>query len=390
MTALSELTTMRVGGPALQLVEPTDADQLVDAMREAWGSGEPWLILGGGSNLVVSDDGFDGTVIRVTTKGIEELPVAELVEAPLRPFDRLRASQAQGAGSARGAKTHLRIQAGESWDALVATTIERGLVGLEALSGIPGSVGAAPIQNIGAYGQELSDSLIAVDFLDYLTGDVSRVTAQELNLGYRTSAIKKGRHGLVIAVELELSQGALSEPIAYSQLASALGVQLGDRVPTAEVRAAVLRLRASKGMVLSPDDPDSVSSGSFFTNPIVGARFASELPADAPRWPLEAEPVAAVTPLESFDANVLPKRTVGESRVKLSAAWLIERAGVRRGFSLPGSRAAISTKHTLALVNTGGATAEQVAELARYVQSRVFNQFGVLLHPEPVLVGVQL
>lgn len=376
MTQLSELTSMRVGGPARDLLQPADADQLVDATRDAWAGGDPWLILGGGSNLVVSDDGFDGTVIRVATKGIEE-------------------TGAQGAGSPQEAggpaeRVHLRVQAGESWDGLVAATIEQGLVGLEALSGIPGCVGAAPIQNIGAYGQELSDSLVAIDFLDYLTGEVTRVPAEELNLGYRTSAIKRGRHGLVTAVELELSPGDLSEPIAYAQLASALGVNLGDRVPAAEVRSAVLRLRASKGMVLSPDDPDSVSSGSFFTNPIVGARFASELPADAPRWPLEAEPAPAVMPLESFDANALQPRSAQDAQVKLSAAWLIERSGIRRGFSLPGSRAAISSKHTLAIVNTGGATAEQVAELARYVQSRVFNQFGVLLQPEPVLVGVQL
>ena len=355
---------MRVGGPAHELLEPTDAGQLVQATLEAWGSGEPWLILGGGSNLVVADDGFDGTVIRVATKGIQQDPVDGMVR--------------------------LRIQAGESWDGLVAHTIEQGLAGLEALSGIPGSVGAAPIQNIGAYGQELSDSLLSIDFLDYLTGELTRVSAEELQLGYRTSAIKRGRHGLVVAVELQLSEGGLSEPIAYSQLASALGVELGDQVPAADVRAAVMRLRASKGMVLSPDDPDSVSSGSFFTNPIVGARFASELPADAPRWPIEPEAAPAVVSLESFDAAALRPRVAAERQVKLSAAWLIERSGIRRGFSLPGSRAAISGKHTLALINTGGATAEQVAELARYVQSRVFNQFGVLLQPEPVLVGVQL
>jgi UDP-N-acetylmuramate dehydrogenase len=364
VTDLSALTTTRVGGPARELLEPADADQLVQATRDAWGSGEPWLILGGGSNLVIADEGFDGTVIRVATKGVQQVPVDGMVR--------------------------VRVQAGESWDELVASTIGQGLVGLEALSGIPGSVGAAPIQNIGAYGQELSDSLLAIDFLDYLTGELTRVPADELKLGYRTSAIKQGRHGLVVAVELQLSDGSLSEPIAYSQLASALGVELGDQVPTADVREAVLRLRASKGMVLSPDDPDSVSSGSFFTNPIVGARFASELPPDAPRWPIEAEPTPTVVPLESFDANALRPRLASERQVKLSAAWLIEQSGIRRGFALPGSRAAISSKHTLALVNTGGATAEQVAELARYVQSRVFNQFGVLLQPEPVLVGVHL
>jgi UDP-N-acetylmuramate dehydrogenase len=380
VTQLSELTTMRVGGPAATLIEPTDAEQLVAATLEAWGSGEPWLVLGGGSNLVVADEGFDGTVIRVVTRGIETLaeptPLAELVEA----------------GTAQGAKVTLRVQAGENWDALVASTIERGLVGLEALSGIPGCVGAAPIQNIGAYGQELADSLVAIDFLDYLTGELTRVPAQELKLGYRTSAIKQGRHGLVVAVELQLTRSELSEPIAYSQLASALGVQLGERMPAAEVREAVLRLRASKGMVLSPSDPDSVSSGSFFTNPIVSTRFASDLPADAPRWAMEPEPQALVIPLE--DQTALPELVEGrkrvDARVKLSAAWLIEQAGIRRGFSLPGSHAAISSKHTLAIVNTGGATAEQVAELARYVQMRVFNQFGVLLQPEPVLVGVSL
>jgi UDP-N-acetylmuramate dehydrogenase len=380
VTQLSELTTMRVGGAAGRLIEPTDADQLVAATLEAWGSGEPWLILGGGSNLVVADEGFDGVVIRVATRGIEQMPLAELVEAPLR--------QAQGTNNA----ITLRVQAGENWDDLVASTIEQGLVGLEALSGIPGCVGAAPIQNIGAYGQELSDSLVAIEFLDYLTGEVTRVAAQELALGYRTSAIKQGRHGLVIAVELRLTQGELSQPIAYAQLASALGVQLGERMPAAQVRQAVLKLRASKGMVLSADDPDSVSSGSFFTNPIVSTRFASDLPADAPRWAMEPEPQNLVIPLD--DQSSLPELVEGrkrvEAQVKLSAAWLIEQAGIRRGFSLPGSRAAISSKHTLALVNTGGATAAQVAELARYVQMRVFNQFGVLLQPEPVLVGVSL
>src|SRR5690606_38441468 len=331
---------MRVGGPAATLIEPTDAEQLVAATLDAWGSGEPWLILGGGSNLVVADGGFDGTVIRVATRGIETL--AELVEA----------------GTAQGAKVTLRVQAGENWDALVASTIEQGLVGLEALSGIPGCVGAAPIQNIGAYGQELADSLVAIDFLDYLTGELTRVSAQELKLGYRTSAIKQGRHGLVVAVELQLTRSELGEPIAYSQLASALGVQLGERMPAAEVREAVLRLRASKGMVLSADDPDSVSSGSFFTNPIVSTRFASDLPAEAPRWAMEPEPQDLVIPLE--DQSSLPELVEGRQpvspQVKLSAAWLIEQAGIRRGFSLPGSRAAISSKHTLALVNTGDAT----------------------------------
>lgn len=368
MTDLSELTTLRVGGPALELTTVTDAEQLVAATVDTWASGEPWLILGGGSNLVVADEGFDGTVIRVLTQGIERLP---------------------------NSRPRLRVQAGEPWDDLVAHTIEQGLAGLEALSGIPGSCGAAPIQNIGAYGQELADSLVAIEFLDYLTGVASRIPAAELDLGYRTSALKQGRQGVVIAIELELTEGELSEPIGYAQLASALGVQLGDRVPTTELRAAVLALRASKGMVLSDGDPDSVSAGSFFTNPIVSASFATALPADAPRWPLSPDPEDVVVPLESFVGETVQLRAgsgghVSEVQVKLSAAWLIERAGIRRGFSLPGSQAAISSKHTLALVNTGGATADQIGELARYVQSRVVNEFGVILQPEPVLVGVQL
>lgn len=363
-TPLAELTTLRVGGPAHELIMVTDADQLVATTRKTWASGEPWLVLGGGSNLLIADDGFDGTVIRVGTRGIERI---------------------QGDTS-----VHLRVQAGEPWDGLVAHTVDQGWAGLEALSGIPGSCGAAPIQNIGAYGQELSDSLVAIEFLDYLTGEVSRLSAEDLDLGYRTSAIKRGRHGVVIAIELRLTEGELSEPIAYAQLASALGVELGGRVPIAEVRAAVLALRGSKGMVLSPDDPDSVSAGSFFTNPIVSERFASALPTDAPRWVLEPEEADLVVPLDSFDEAAVLAPIATERRVKLSAAWLIERAGIRRGFSLPGSQAAVSSKHTLALVNRGGATAEQVAELARLVQSRVLNEFGVILQPEPVLVGVHL
>ncbi|MEO7123237.1 MAG: UDP-N-acetylmuramate dehydrogenase, partial [Lacisediminihabitans sp.] len=216
---------------------------------------------------------------------------------------------------------------------------------------------------------------------------------------YRTSALKQGRRGVVVSVELELAVGgadgaaSLSAPVAYAQLASALGVQLGDRMPLAEVRRAVLHLRAAKGMVLSADDPDSVSAGSFFTNPIVSGGFAATLPADAPRWPQEVEQSEAlVVPLDSFVPGELAFRRAHaeQDAVKLSAAWLIEHSGVTRGFSLPGSGAAISSKHTLALVNLGSATASDIAELARYVQSRVLSQYGVILQPEPVLVGVHL
>ena len=365
MTSFTDLTTIRVGGDAAETREPASEAELVDTVLDVWASSEPWLVLGGGSNLVVGDDGFEGTVIRVRTRGVEE-----------RPAD-------------SADQVVLRVQAGESWDELVAHTVSRGLAGLEALSGIPGSCGAAPIQNIGAYGQEVADSLVSIDFLDYLTGEVEHIPGEELQLGYRTSAIKQGKHGVVVALELRLTRTELSAPIAFPQLANALGVVVGERMPIAEVRDAVLALRSSKGMVLNPGDPDTVSCGSFFTNPIVSTDFASGLPSDAPHWVIRDTPPPAVIPLAAYDGQV-PQPVRSESRVKLSAAWLIEHAGIVRGFSLPGSRAAISTKHTLAITNRGGATAEQVAELARFVQSRVLNQFGVLLQPEPVLVGVQL
>ena len=380
---LSGLTSLRVGGPAKALFVPAHSRQLVETALEVWASGDEWLLLGGGSNTVMADAGFDGSVIRVVTRGIERL---------------------RGEGGDDARTVRLRVQAGEPWDELVAHTVGRGWAGIEALSGIPGSSGAAPVQNIGAYGQELSSVLIAVEFLDYLSGELHRIPAAELGLGYRTSELKQGRRGVVVSIELKLSGGALaigddavgvvlSGPIAYAQLASALGVELGCRVPLAELRAAVLRLRRSKGMLLSPDDPDSVSVGSFFTNPIVSSGFAASLPADAPRWPQEAgahEPI--VVPLDSFVPGDLAFHgSRGEKgAVKLSAAWLIEHSGVARGFSLPGSGAAVSSKHTLALVNRGSATASDIAELARYIQSRVLSEFGVILQPEPVLVGVHV
>lgn len=388
--ALSTLTTMRVGGAPERLVQPATRAELVETVRAVWASGDPWLLLGGGSNTVASDAGFEGTVIRVTTRGIEQV------------------------GDEDASGVRLRVQAGESWDGLVEYAVTSGLSGIEALSGIPGSVGAAPVQNIGAYGQELSSVLVAIDVLDYDSGEVRHLSAAELGLGYRTSALKRGLAGVVLAVELRLARttdatsqhephgAAVSEPVAYGQLANALGVQLGDRVPLADLRRAVLALRASKGMVLSDADPDSVSAGSFFTNPIVSENFARSLPADAPRWPVTPPEPDTVTPLQSVAPAESPQsaassaparaaRTLGvEHPVKLSAAWLIERAGIRRGFGLPGSRAAISNKHTLAITNRGGATAAEIVQLASYVQLRVQSDFGILLRPEPVLVDLEL
>ena len=332
---LSELTTMRVGGGAGTLVTASTRDELADAALEAWGSGDEWLVLGGGSNVGIADEGFDGTVIRVATRGIERL---------------------------EGDGVLLRVEAGEPWDGLVEHAVSQGWAGIEALSGIPGTAGAAPIQNIGAYGQELSDVLVAIEFLDEVTGQRQRLLAADLGLAYRMSAIKAGRQGVVLGIELRLEEAAESA-IKYSQLASALGV---ESAPIAEIRAGVLGLRRAKGMVLDPDDPDSVSCGSFFTNPVVGENFARSLPSEAPQW------------------------LVDDTAVKLSAAWLIEQAGITKGFRLPGSRVAISSKHTLAITNRGGGTAEEVGELARYIQAMVLSRFGVSLQPEPVAVGVQL
>jgi UDP-N-acetylmuramate dehydrogenase len=375
---LADLTTLNVGGNADEVVQPTTRDELLDVVTGTWASGEDWLLLGGGSNLVVSDDGFDGIVVRVATRGIERLDVES---AALRPSAYL------GSRAVR-----LRVQAGEPWDALVDHCVGNGWAGIEALTGIPGSSGAAPIQNIGAYGQEVSSSLVAIEFFDYLTGELQRIPAPQLGLGYRTSLLKQGRQGLVVSIELELFEGtgggdALSAPVAYEQLATLLDVRIGDRVPLDELRSAVRGLRASKGMLLDPNDRNSFSAGSFFTNPIVSENFARSLPAAAPRWPTSPDDPDVAVALGEAPAT---PRMRGEYRVKLSAAWLIERVGISRGFSLPGSHAAVSTQHTLALVNTGGATAEEVVQLARFVQTRVFAEFGVQLQPEPVLVGVAL
>ena len=364
---LADLTSLRVGGEAHDVVAPPDRDGLIAAVRSVWSSGENLLLLGGGTNVLVGDDEFDGTVVRVVTRGIEQI-------------------------SAPAGRVRLRVQAGENWDELVAHTVAQGWAGIETLSGIPGSSGASPIQNIGAYGQELAASLVAVDFLDYLGAEVVRIEASDLQLGYRTSALKQGREGLVVSIELDLvpDDAGLSQRIAYPQLASALGVSVGDRVSVAEVRRTVLALRSSKGMLLDPADPDSVSAGSFFTNPIVSENFARGLPADAPRWAVQPERASVVTPLGDASSAAPPVEGARDYSVKLSAAWLIENSGIGRGFSLPGSRAAVSSKHTLALTNRGGATAADISELARYIQTRVLAQFGVRLHPEPVFVGITL
>lgn len=345
----SALTTIQVGGDIAEVIEATTADAATSAYAELVTEERPFVVLGGGSNTVASNEPYSGTALLMRTRGVQITDEGESVL--------------------------LRVQAGEEWDALVAEAVENGWSGIEAMSGIPGSVGAAPIQNIGAYGQELSSVLVAIEFFDQETFETRRIEREELGLAYRYSRIKgQELRGLVLAVELRLPKSTESGPIAYAQLAGALDSQLGDRRALAEVREAVLKLRTSKGMVLSAD-PDSVSAGSFFTNPIVSAKFARDLPDEAPRFPSETVTLHTGEEVET---------------VKLSAAWLIEKAGIGRGFSLGSSRAAISTKHTLAITNTGGATGEQIAELARFVQARVENDLGVHLVNEPVLVGLEL
>lgn len=374
----SDATTMRVGGEAERWIDVSSRDEAIEAYAALIGDDEPHVLLGGGSNTVAADAAYEGTVLRVRTAGVAVLPAAARRERPA------------GDEEPDDDTVVIRVEAGESWDALVERTVAEGWAGIEALSGIPGSVGAAPIQNIGAYGQEVGACLVGVDLLDADSLEVRHVPASQLRLGYRDSALKRGDlQGLVLSVDLRLRRSAdgLSQPVAYGQLAQALGIDLGRRVPLDAVRESVLALRSAKGMVLS-DDPDSVSAGSFFTNPIVSGRFAAQLPPDAPRWSTAPEASATIVPLDA-DTRI-PVREPVEPRVKLSAAWLIERAGIGKGYALPHAQAAISSKHTLAITNRGGATGEQVADLARFVQTRVESELGVHLVPEPVLVGLEL
>jgi UDP-N-acetylmuramate dehydrogenase len=345
---LRELTTLRLGGAAGRLVETRDEAALVDAVRAADRAGEPLLVLGGGSNVVVADAGFPGTVVRIASRGIEQTD----------------------AGPGRVA---LEVQAGEPWEPLVARCVAQGLAGVECLSGIPGSVGATPIQNVGAYGQEVSGTIRSVRVLDRERDAVATLGAEACAFTYRSSAFKRtpGRW-VVLAVTYVLERSEAAEPIRYPELARALGVEAGARPPLRDVREAVLGLRRAKGMVLDPTDPDSVSAGSFFTNPVLDeATFAALERRVAERLGDGVRP---------------PAYPGGAGHVKTSAAWLIERAGFARGHGNPGG-IAISAKHTLALTNRGaGSTAELVA-LAREIADGVHDAFGVEIVPEPVFVG---
>ena len=338
---------------------------LITGAKKIWAEGEDWMALGLGSNLVVSDEGFPGHVLHVQTRGVT-------------------------VKKATGRKVLIHAEAGEDWDSFVAHTLAQGVRGLETLSGIPGTVGASVVQNIGAYGAEISDSLVSIDFLHYPTGERETISASDLALGLRTSSLKTGAlQGVVLGVTfaLEPATEGLSIPILYQQLADSLGVAIGDRASLEKVRETVRSIRASKGMLLSDDDPDSWSSGSFFLNPLVTEKVSHSLPPQTPRWLVGETQQDLVVPLGSSQPP--SSATLSEpGLVKVSAAWLIEHSGIHKGFSLPGSRAAVSNKHSLAITNRGDATAADVAELARYIVTTVGNKTGIYLVPEPTLVGL--
>jgi UDP-N-acetylmuramate dehydrogenase len=337
---LAELTTLRLGGPAPAVIEAATEDVLVDVVRIADEGGDPPLLVAGGSNLVVADEGVDDTVIRVLTQGV----VVDL-------------------DSCSGAM--VTVQAGETWDAIVARAVDEEWVGIEALSGIPGSVGATPIQNVGAYGQEVAQTIASVRVFDRYDREIRTIAAADCGFTYRSSRFKvEPNRFVVLTVTFQLPLGDLGAPVTYAELARTLGVEIGARVPAARVREAVLELRRGKGMVLDADDHDTWSAGSFFTNPILPGSEAEALPADAPRW-------------------VQP-----DGSVKTSAAWLIEKAGFSRGHG--SGRVSLSTKHTLALTNRGGATTDELLALAREIRDGVRSAFGITLVPEPVLVGCEL
>ena len=370
---LRELTTLRTGAAPERMLEAHTVPELIDALQQTWARGDEWFVLGGGSNLFAGDVPFDGTVIRVLTSGIDELP------------------------SPHEGRVRLRVQAGHSWDELVAYAVERGYAGIEAMSGIPGTVGGAPVQNIGAYGQEIQETLVEVELIDEDAAGPITVPAEELGLGFRTSVLKHhygsapDRRAVILSVTLDLAAtGSEGRVIRGEQLRRALGLEDHAPVPLPWVRERILATRAAKGMLLDDADPDTHSAGSFFQNAIVSERVARSLPAECPRWPVEPDlDTVTVIPLAVY-GGVMPTPIVREAEVKVSAAWLIEHAGIRKGFKLPRSRASVSTKHALALTNRGGATAAEVSELARFIQSRVHAEFGLLLQPEPVLVDVEL
>ena len=385
---LAGYTTLGLGGPAATLTEADREAGLVSAVRRADERGEPVLVLGGGSNVVVADEGFPGLVVRVATRGMSFAPADPGNRRPCRPSGPTGPARPGKRGSAPVALT---VAAGENWDDVVARCVAEGLAGLECLSGIPGLAGATPIQNVGAYGQEVADTITSVRVYDRQQRRVTEMPAAACGFGYRTSFFKRtpfapgsatGRF-VVLAVTFRLSRGRQSAPIRYPELATELGVAPGDRVPLGEARSAVLKLRARKGMVLDAGDPDTRSAGSFFTNPVLTAGEFAAVTRRARQSMGPGDPDLRVPHFPGPDGHV-----------KVPAAWLIERAGFGKGYggqtggaSGPGA-ARISSKHTLALVNPGAASTASLLALAREIRAGVRDAFGVTLDIEPVLVGI--
>jgi len=342
---LSRHTTLRLGGPPGSLRTATHQDEIVQMVREAT---EPILVLAGGSNVVVADEGTPGTVVLLRSMGV----------GVQRDRDDVLVT----------------VEAGQPWDDVVALAVAEGLAGIECLSGIPGSAGATPIQNVGAYGQEIAETIAAVRVFDRTANAVRDMAPAECRFAYRTSLFRHNDRYVVLAVTFRLRPAALSAPLRYAELARALDGDQGARAPLAEVRAAVLSLRGRKGMVLDPVDPDTYSVGSFFTNPVLdGAGFAA----------LRAR-AAEVT---GVDPAAWPAEN---GSVKVSAAWLIERAGFGKGYTGGHRGVAVSGKHTLALTNRGTGTTVALLALAREIRDGVRKVFDVELYPEPVLVGCAL
>lgn len=343
---LADHTSFHLGGRAKRFVVARTEAEILDEVKRADDAGEPLLVLSGGSNMLIADEGFDGTVLQIATRGVN--------------------GEISGCGGAV-----MNIAAGENWDDFVQLAISREWRGAEALSGIPGLVGSTVIQNVGAYGADIGELVYRVRTWDRQERSYRTFANADCKFSYRDSIFKHSRmpgsptgRYVVLEVTLQFLLGTMSMPIRYAELAHALGVKVGEHAPAQKVRDEVLALRRGKGMVIDPDDHDTWSAGSFFTNPIVDADEAAQLPADAPR----------------FDA--------GAGKVKLSAAWLIDHAGFHKGFG--NGPAQLSSKHTLALTNRGAARATDVIALAREIRDGVHQAFGVALVPEPVLVGLSL
>lgn len=401
--SFAEMTTLRIGAAPAGVVECSSAEAVAQVVSFLDAHTQPLLVVGGGSNLVVGEgDAVSQLVVVLLSTGKDDVGDSEDVDGDETGETGVTIDRETGV---------VRAFAGVEWDQLVAATVEAGLGGLECLSGIPGSVGATPVQNVGAYGAEVAQVLRRVQLYDRTSGELEWVEPSALDLGYRYSNLKFTSRAVVTAVEFQLTTDGLSVPLRFGELARRLGVDADEaaageiRRPAADVRQAVLELRAGKGMVLDAADHDTWSAGSFFTNPIVTGEEARDAVVAAVRekcGDAEAEsmplyPVKGGSASASGGAGGAAGAGAGggagagEPQFKFSAAWLIERAGFAKGWHVPGNeRASLSTKHTLALTNRGSATSADVVELARAVRAGVLDAFGVVLEPEPIWVGVNI